>query len=290
MNLLEFNLLRTDQDAESLEDLCLLNGNLVDPNEFESVLEELQARLSELEEPPLVKLAIRARHIEWCAFILRGMCASELRRRYTLRLTGGRSKRDQAGKGIQAHIRRLAASIGVSSTTLMTDARISDTFFSSFSSIEDTTRAREHTLPREFYVIALSAPDPHGAIRMAAQHMHNGEYTREQFRAYVRTLKGTARPHQRTPKSHTFGLLRVHISGEVQAALDEIVQLTGKSEAEEVAAMILARHKTLRQRDKKIMREEFHNAKSVKSENPSQMTLILQCSRFKRTVVDLARK
>ena|SRR2546423_1304892 len=164
---LKLNLLRTDQAAESLEELCLLNGNLAEPDHLENALEELQLRLSELEEPRLIEIAIRTRYLEWCAFILRGMCASELRRRYSLRLVGGRGKRDQAGEGIQAQMTRLATSIGVSPTTLMTDVRISDTFF---SSAEDTTIAREHTLPREFYVIALSAPIPHEAIIIAAQY------------------------------------------------------------------------------------------------------------------------
>src|SRR5207248_2670879 len=106
------NLLRRDQ-AEYLEELCSFKGKFAEPDELEHTLEELYIRLSELEEPRLVELATTASHIEWCAFILRGMCAAELRRRYGLRLTGGRGKRDQEGKGIQAKMTRLAETIGI---------------------------------------------------------------------------------------------------------------------------------------------------------------------------------
>ncbi len=166
--------------------MCFLNSTLAEPDEFGNALEELQLKLSEIEEPRLIELTLRAKQLEWCAFIIRGMCAAELRRRYSLRLAGGRGKRDQAGRGIQAQMTHLAASIGVSPKTLMTDARISDTFF---SSVGDTALAREHTLPREFYVIALNAPAPHEAIKIAAQYVRNGGYSREKFRAYMHNLR-----------------------------------------------------------------------------------------------------
>jgi hypothetical protein len=271
---LEFNLLRTDQAAESLEELCSLNISLTETEKFESALEDLQLRLSELEEPRLVELTIKTRQLEWCAFIIRGMCAAELRRRYNLRLVGGKGKRDLSGKGIQAQMTRLAESIGVSPTTLITDARISDTFF---SSIEDTALAREHTLPREFYVIALSAPDPQKAIKFAGRHACDGRYSREQFRAYVRRLRRDSQLCKQASKAEHSGSLRILVPRAVQTALEEISQWTGKSEAEELAAMILTRHKTLSQRNKRTLRkvEETHNADVAEDENSLQLMLAI---------------
>lgn len=269
----EFNLLRRDQ-TKYLEELCSLNSNFAEPAELERTLEELHIRLSELEEPRLIELAARANHIEWCAFILRGMCAAELRRRYGLRLVGGRGKRDQEGKGIQAQMTRLAQEIGVSPTTLMTDARISDTFF---SSVEDTNIAREHTLPREFYVIALGAPSPHEAIKTAAQHVRVGGYSREQFRSYVCSLKQDSRARKQSKKTHTIGLVRLQVPHTVQRALEEISRMTGKSEAEELATMIFARHKALSQHEERIVQrvDKSHNKNAAKDEGSLQLTLAI---------------
>jgi hypothetical protein len=274
MALLEFNLISDDQATESSEDLCPLNGNLAEPDYLEGALGELQLRLSELEDSRLVELAIRARHLEWCAFILRGMCACELRRRCRSRLAGGRGKRDHAGEGIQARMMRLAESSGVSPTTLMTDARISNTFF---SSVEDTALAREHTLPREYYVIALGAPIPHEAIKIAARYVRDGGRSRERFRAYVRGLKSNSQPCGRGSKVRASSLAQVRVPCAVQIALQEISLLTGKSEAEELAAMIFARHKALSQHNNKTRRkmEETRNAATSEDESPLQLTLTI---------------
>jgi hypothetical protein len=272
--ILRFNLLRTDKAAESIEDLCSLNNQLGEPDELENTLEELQSRLSELEEPRLIELAIRARHLEWCAFVLRGICASELRRRYSLRLAGGRGKRDQAGEGIQAQMTRLAEIIGVSPTTLMTDARISDTFF---SSIKDTTLAREHTLAREFYVIALSAPAPREAIKVAAQHARTGWYTRERFRDYVRDLKESSQSRSPGTGIQPSDLAHVRVPCTVKTALEEICRLTGKNQADELKAMILARYEALTQHDGKMLRqiEEAHDVDAPEDDGPLQLTLTI---------------
>lgn len=273
MPLVGLNLLRRDQ-ARYLEELCSFNGSLSEPNELKYKLEELHLRISELEEPRLIELATRASYIEWCAFILRGMCAAELRRRYRLRLKGGRGKRDQEGKGIQVHMTHLADIIGISPTTLMTDARIIDTFF---SSVEDTTIAREHTLPREFYVIALSAPAPHEAIKTAARRVRDSGYSREQFRAYVRSLKQESRPRKQSQKVQATDLIHIQVPHAVQDALEEIIRLTGKSKAEELAEMIFARRKALSQRKENIVQRmgKSHNKNAAENEGSLQLTLAI---------------
>ncbi len=95
------------------------------------------------------------------------MCVLELRSRIKERLTGGRGKRDYSGKGINVQTLRLAETTGVNISTLSTDARICEVFFHDGS---ETTLARESLLPREFYVIALGAPDPHAGGTSDSRH------------------------------------------------------------------------------------------------------------------------
>jgi hypothetical protein len=248
MGLLIFNLLRKEQVMEALEDSLSSDSSLIEANEIEEAFERLTSKLSNLEEAQLVELAVKARYLEWCAFILRGMCAAELRRRHTARLEGGRGKRDKAGDGIQARMTQLAESIGVSRTTLETDARICEMFFSSEI---DTALAREHTFPREFYVIALSAPNPWEAIETAVQHIAEGPYSRDQFREDVRTLKQATSHNYKEAKTGRNYLLRVRVSREVRDALNELSEAAGESIDQVVSGAILTKRKALARRSVK---------------------------------------
>jgi hypothetical protein len=150
---------------------------------------QLLPHLRQLDNDELRHLALQATRLEQYAFRLRGAIASEMRRRVARRLSGGRGRRDHEGKGIRSCLRQLAAEIGVSVVTLTTDARIYDLFF---TTNEETVIAHDHSLPREYYVIALAAPDPLAAIRIAQEQAAGNGCTREQFRRYVHTLKHEA--------------------------------------------------------------------------------------------------
>ncbi len=169
---------------------------------------------------------------------------AELRRRHSARLPGGRGKRDTEAAGVTAQLAHMAAQIGVSPTTLKTDARIHEVFFAG-----ETGLARETTLSREYYVTALGAPDPLAAIQIAEARATNNFYTREQFRRDVRAFKQSSQPldnvasHDGAP---TLSLnLRVTILPDARAALTALMARRGQSPAEAVAEALLAHHQSL---------------------------------------------
>ena len=77
----------------------------------------------------------RAEQLANFAFLVRGECASELRQR-SIKLPGGRGKKDTVGRGLQSQMEDLARKVGTGRKTLETDARIKDTFF---PAIDETT-------------------------------------------------------------------------------------------------------------------------------------------------------
>ena len=153
---------------------------------MEDGLRKLLAGLPKLTEEQLIQIIANAGRMERYFFLARGMCVLELRGRVKERLAGGRGKRDYSGNGINAQTIQLAEATRVNVSTLNTDARICEVFFPVG---DETTLARESLLPREYYVIALGAPDPHAAIRIAIKQSADPHYRRERFRAYVRGLK-----------------------------------------------------------------------------------------------------
>lgn len=179
--------------------------------EFDTRLAALLPQLADLPDSQLIQLATHARRLETCAFRLRGACVAEMRRRLTNRLAGGRGQRDTAGVGIKAQLTQLATQIGVSITTLKTDGRIHEVFFAG-----ETGLAREPTLPREYYVIALGAPNPLRAIRTAHQRSADPAYRREQFRRDVRALIQTTQT----------SAAKITPTAVVQSAPDQFVKLT----------------------------------------------------------------
>jgi hypothetical protein len=206
---------------------------------LDAQIAELLPRLERLDDAQLVEVAVQARRLEACAFRLRGACVSELRRR-TRRLSGGRGNRDTSGVGVKARLSDLALRLGVSVSTLKTDARIHEVFFAA-----DSGPAREPSLPRDYYVTALGAPDPLKAIGAARERSADKPgYGREQFRCDVLALRSAPvdeplLPGVTLPTSYG---LRVQILPEARPALDTLVALVGRSPAEVVAAALLAYH------------------------------------------------
>src|SRR5207248_657009 len=112
MALLEINLIRRERDSEAFEEASFLYQNL-ETERVQKLLNYIQSQIKKADDDQLIELAVRARHAEQCAFILRGMCAFELRRRTVKRLAGGRGKKDRAKAGIQARLAELAREIQV---------------------------------------------------------------------------------------------------------------------------------------------------------------------------------
>jgi hypothetical protein len=134
-----------------------------------------------------------------------------------------------------------ATKIGISVSTLKTDARIHELFFTG-----DSGPACAPTLPRDYYVTALGAPDPHATINTAHEHRSDPSYNRARFRRDVQALKQSAQPDAEpllpgiTLPSTTN--LRVRILPAAQPALAALVERTGQAPAEVVAAALVAYH------------------------------------------------
>jgi hypothetical protein len=226
---------------------------------FDTQLDALLPHLADLDEHQLIGLATHAQRLETCAFRLRGACVAELRRRIKTRLTGGRGRRDTSGVGIGAQLGCLAQKVGVSVSTLKIDARIHEVFFvgkddevndETDKQMEIETRfAREPSLAREFYVTALTAPDPHAAIHHAIEMRAAAtDYSREDFRRDVLALKQTAQPTlissvEATPKpSNRF---RVRVVPEARPVLAELISMKGQPPKVIVAQALLAYYTSL---------------------------------------------
>jgi hypothetical protein len=207
-------------------------------------LRKLLAGLPTLTEEQLIQIIANAGRMEAYFFLARGMCVLELRGCIKERLTGGRDKRDYSGKGINAQTLRLAETTGVNISTLNTDERVCEVFFHDGS---ETTLARESLLPREYYVIALGAPDPRAALWIAVTQSANPHYRRERFRAYVRGLKQIENNSTRARRESSV-LLRAHIPEEIASLLSEILELTGKEKAQILAEAIASFHQAIKAR------------------------------------------
>jgi hypothetical protein len=205
-------------------------------------LPDLLREISEKNDEQIARIAVAAQRLEKFAFLVRGVCASVLRQRHPHRLSGGRGKRDQSGLGIQAQMARLAEQIGVDKRTLETDARIKNTFF---QTVDETTLALTHTLAREYYVVALAAPEPQAAIKVALEWRSDRQYTLEAFRSYVRDLKRNVRAVVSDSGANPVTALRMSISVEAHQALLELVELKGQSREEIVADAILTLHRAV---------------------------------------------
>lgn len=210
---------------------------------LDAQIDALLPRLAQLDDDELLRVAAQAGRLEACAFRLRGACVAELRRR-TRRLAGGKGKRDTARVGVKARLSDLAARLGVSISTLKTDARIHEVFFS-----DDTGPAREPSLPRDYYVTALRAPDPVAAIGAARSHSSDPAYTRDHFRRDVQALRSAPtdadEPLLPGMPSPPPAITRVLILPDARPALTALVEREGGTPAEVVAAALVAYHEAL---------------------------------------------
>ena len=224
-------------------------------------LTDLLNNIAEKDDEQILQIAKEAQRLESFAFLLRGICASILRQRYPNRLPGGRGNHDHQGQGIRAQMTRLAEQLGIDRKTLETDARIKDTFF---KVIDKTTLDRIPSLAREYYVVALTAPEPQAAIKVAVEKHADPHYTLEVFRSYVRDLKrnGATVIHDSEAKPVT--TLRVVIPIQVQQALLELIKFNGQSREEVVAEAIINLHQAV-----------FRKRNSKRKSESNQLTLAI---------------
>lgn len=235
------------------------------------VVQKTLQLLPEMSDSRVISTAIYAGELEVQAYLIRGACAAELRKRLATKLVGGRGKRDDKGVGVQARMRSVAHEVGVDLRTLLTDIRIYRTFFEAAPE-RIKGLACECRLPREFFVTALAAPDPQAAIEMAAAKRSDPTYTRQQYRADVRGMKGRSKEGGADLKTETNYYLRVAISLEAQKALSELSRTTGKELSFVVEEALLSlRQKLLNGENGKLIRNRLKpNSPAVKHQNKGE--------------------
>ena len=205
------------------------------------IITSVLPRIQQMDDARLVETAITAGYLERFAFVVRGACAAELRRRVPTRLAGGRGKQDKDGLGIGSHLARLAEEIGVSVKTLDTDVRIIQLFFKT----GETILVGEDCLCREYYVVALGSPDPLRAIEVAKSKNAEPGYNVQQFRSFVRDLKRNGSADKAASEQEGGRWLRVKIPQGTHQTLDDLVQRTGRAKEIIVSEAILALHSAL---------------------------------------------
>jgi hypothetical protein len=232
----------------------------------------LLGEIATTDDEGVIRIAADTRRVERFAFLIRGMCASVLRQRHQSRLPGGRGKRDDGGVGIQAQMAKLAEHAGVDRRTLEVDARIRDTFF---AAADETMLDHIPPLAREYYVVALSAPAPHAAIREAAERLLESHYSLSQFRADVRHLKRVAGSHATSPVAEQTCAVRVRIPAEVGELLAELVTVSQKTGDEIVAEAIRMLHASLTKRVARKRRDAETRRTPARTRGSGQLELML---------------
>jgi hypothetical protein len=199
----------------------------------EETIKDLLAKLPEMAEEGVLTLAKDANHLGWCGILLSGACVSELLKRRDLRLKPGKAKNEPGKKGLQTYLQEFAEKLDAGVSTLRTNARIYDVFFSGEDSLP---LARESCLPREFFVTALSAKDPRAAIKMALVKRARGNYTRQQFRA---ELDVRPKPKSITKATTLACELRVKICKEANSELERQSAVNKKSKDALIEGLLL---------------------------------------------------
>jgi hypothetical protein len=233
---------------------------------------DLLSEIATTDDERVIRIAANAPRLERFAFLIRGTCASVLRQRYQCRLPGGRGKRDLNGIGIRARMTKLAEHAGVDRRTLEVDARISDTFF---AAMDETTLEHIPPLAREYYVVALPAPDPRAAIRKAAERRSESHYGLSQFRTDVRQLKRVAGSHATPPIAEQTRAVRVRIPAEVGELMAELVTISQKTRDEIVAEAIRMLHASLTKRVARKRRDAETRRKPAQTRGDRQLELML---------------
>lgn len=181
--------------------------------------------------------------MERYAFIMRGMITHEMRRRCTTCLLGGRSNKDDAGEGIQSKLRELAGKMNVAYSTVASDERIYRVFFADRA---QTALTNENSLPRAFYVTALTLDKEFGedkareVITTATQQLSlkGSDYKYEDFQKYTRDLLNSK------GKPEAGELLKERVARKTISQLNDLVASKQMTRAKVVEEAILAMSKS----------------------------------------------
>lgn len=197
-------------------------------------LPDLIRHIPRMTDAQILQTLFRAEQLADFAFLVRGACASELRQR-SVKLPGGRGKKDVMGRGLQSQMEDLARKVGTGRKTLETDSRIKDTFF---PMIDETTLEQMPPLAREYYVIALSAPDPLATIKTAVDRCSDPHFSLRQFRSEVRLLKTAGSDSTMLASTEQLPVLNLRVTAEIMSLITDLITKTGMIKDEVVAEAI----------------------------------------------------
>src|SRR5581483_4299158 len=113
------SLQKSSKPAEILHSLYRLEGST----------EQIIAALPTLTDDQLVEVKMQAKVLSRCAWRIECAAEAEMLRRAARRQNGGRGKRDEAGTGVDATVRHIAAELGTHPRTVYKGAAIHRTFF-----------------------------------------------------------------------------------------------------------------------------------------------------------------
>lgn len=165
------NLVKRKQKQESQSAIVLQRW-------AESVIAQVQSA----DDERIVEIARDAQRLEHAAFLVRGACAAEMKRRIKERSEFKSNQHSEEALKIGKEMLVLAEKIGVSVRTLDDDARIFETFNGAF-------RLGTESLERKYYQYAMTAPDPLKALSMAYEKIkQNPSYTTKDFQRDVHLL------------------------------------------------------------------------------------------------------
>lgn len=201
-------------------------------------LPDLVRYIPQMTDAQILQMLFQAEQLADFAFLVRGACASELRQR-SIKLPGGRGKKDTVGRGLQSQMEDLAKKVGTGRKTLETDARIKDTFF---PMIDETTLEQMPPLAREYYVIALSAPDPLAAIKTAVNRCSDPHFSLRQFRSEVRLLKTLGAASTFFASAEHLLVLNARVTAEIMSLVVDLITKTGMIKDDVVAEAIRMLH------------------------------------------------
>jgi hypothetical protein len=207
------------------EQITELLGNMHTLDEWVNLV---LARIPEMSDEQLQLTINAAQEMEKGGFRIRGAATAALQQRIRDRSIG-MSRQEKADVGTMAdQMGKLAGTLGVDSRTLYTDAKIHETFFAAHAAeaqaqqrvddfmgtpgkIDDVVNFAQETevaqetepvssapvpeamvLDREYYALALTAPDPQAAIELAFTKFGTPGFSTRQFRHDVDALKAAA--------------------------------------------------------------------------------------------------
>lgn len=204
-------------------------------NRFEGDVQTIIEGLPGMSDEQIMSLANNAQKVEQCAWLLRGACARELKRRSATKLPGGRGKKDTEGVGVKQTLIGFAKESGVELRTVEQEISILDRFFADPEDDSVLNVDRQPNLEKTFFIAALAAPDPRAALAMAEdKRSRDGGYSTRQFKDDIKELEGG----KTTEEVEDLYWVRVGLSQETKEKLLAIEEKRGQGHTEVVTYLI----------------------------------------------------